>query len=368
MALVVLREVGGNTFESLANHLLENGFSLLFAAYYFEDETFYAKAKEILEEQLPEQTLADGGNFELSPMYHQIILGRVLDAVNLVQSNKWKSDGLGGILRHYAEKMLGWIEAMTFSNGEIPLFNDSAKGIAPATKQLNDYAAVLKISPPASYRLEESGYRMIRKPKYEMAIDVAEIGASYNPAHAHSDTFTFELYVKGKPLIVDTGTSTYDKNRRRHIERSTFSHNTVVVREMNQSTVWAGFRVAERAHIVELEEKKESIRAVHDGYKKQFGLLHERTFLTHEEKIEIIDRIIGTEEERSGIARLHFHPDVDIVLRGEELVADGIHITFKGARKVMLNFYRYAPRYNKLYDAKVAEVEFYNDLTCEIAL
>jgi uncharacterized heparinase superfamily protein len=348
--------------------LLENGFSLLFAAYYFGDETFYAKAKEILEEQLPEQTLADGGNFELSPMYHQIILGRALDAVNLVDSNEWKSGGLKGTLRQYAENMLGWIDAMTFSNGEIPLFNDSAKGIAPTTKQLNDYAAMLKISPPASYRLEESGYRMIRKPKYEMAIDVAEIGASYNPAHAHSDTFTFELYVDGKPFIVDTGTSTYDKNRRRHIERSTFSHNTVVVGEANQSEVWAGFRVGDRADIIELEEREDRIRAMHDGYQKHFKVMHQREFITGEESIEIIDKIIPETKTVRSVARLHFHPDVEVFLEDGYLIADGKKIIFHGVEKVMLNYYRYAPEYNKLYEAKVAEVEFYDDLKCEIAL
>ena len=354
-------------YQFLANHLLENGFSLLYAAYYFQDETFYAKAVEILKEQLPEQTLSDGGNFELSPMYHQIILGRVLDVVNLTKNNEGFDGKMFDFLKGYASKMLSWIEKITFSSGEIPLLNDSAFGVAPTTAMLAEYAGSLEVT-SAALPLGASGYRKIEKPAYEMVVDVAEIGASYNPAHAHSDTFTFELYVHGKPLIVDTGTSTYDKNRRRHIERSTFSHNTVVVGEVNQSNVWSGFRVAERAHIVELEERQEYIRAVHDGYEKQFGLLHERQFSMHEDTIEIIDRIIGSKEEKSAIARLHFHPDVNVELEGEELVADGVRISFKGAQKVMLNFYRYAPEYHRLHQAKVAEVEFDEQLVCRIVL
>lgn len=78
-------------YHLLGNHLLENGFSLLLGAYYFEDEILYKKAKEILEEELEEQILKDGGHFELSPMYHQIMLFRVLDCINLVQNNNYKN-------------------------------------------------------------------------------------------------------------------------------------------------------------------------------------------------------------------------------------------------------------------------------------
>ena len=66
-------------YHLLGNHLLENGFSLLFGAYYFQDETLYKKAKEILEKELNEQILDDGAHFELSPMYHQLMLFRLLD-------------------------------------------------------------------------------------------------------------------------------------------------------------------------------------------------------------------------------------------------------------------------------------------------
>ncbi|MBD3807929.1 MAG: prenyltransferase, partial [Epsilonproteobacteria bacterium] len=88
-------------YHLLGNHLLENGFSLLFGAYYFRDEKFYRKAREILEAELDEQILSDGAHFELSPMYHQIMLYRVLDCLNLVQSNPWmgeREDGLMGTL------------------------------------------------------------------------------------------------------------------------------------------------------------------------------------------------------------------------------------------------------------------------------
>ncbi len=75
-------------YHLLANHLLEDGFSLLFGAFYFRDKNLYHTAVRIIEKELNEQILDDGAHFELSPMYHQIILDRLLDCINLVQNNQ----------------------------------------------------------------------------------------------------------------------------------------------------------------------------------------------------------------------------------------------------------------------------------------
>ena len=52
-------------YHLLGNHLLENGFSLLFGAYYFQDETIYSKAEEILTAELEEQILGDGAQLRV---------------------------------------------------------------------------------------------------------------------------------------------------------------------------------------------------------------------------------------------------------------------------------------------------------------
>ncbi|NOQ50957.1 MAG: hypothetical protein GQ578_01890, partial [Desulfuromonadaceae bacterium] len=75
-------------YHLLGNHLLENGFGLLFAAVFFAEAEFLRRAREVLEPELKEQILADGAHFELSPMYHQILLDRLLDCINLLQNNR----------------------------------------------------------------------------------------------------------------------------------------------------------------------------------------------------------------------------------------------------------------------------------------
>src|SRR5690554_4031406 len=69
-------------YHLLGNHLLENGFAVLMAGYYFDQPHWIQIAEKLLKAELEEQILEDGAHFELSPMYHQIILFRTLEALD----------------------------------------------------------------------------------------------------------------------------------------------------------------------------------------------------------------------------------------------------------------------------------------------
>jgi len=338
-------------YHLLGNHLLENGFSLLFGAYYFQDEVLYKKAKEILVEQLDEQILDDGGHFELSPMYHQIMLFRLLDSVNLVQNNFWKNRELVDFLRTKVEIMLGWLDNISYSNGDIPLLNDSTNGIAPTTEQLFNYSDRLNLK-IKKLKFNESGYRKISNNRYECIIDIGSIGADYIPGHAHADTFNFELRIDGKPFIVDTGLSTYETCKRRTVERSTLSHNTVEVNGKNQSEVWGGFRVANRARVIDLKEDDGFIEATHDGYKL---ILHTRRWSFEESRVVIEDRL---NRDSKGVARLHFHPDVT----KEDILT---HLSVDSTR-LEFGEYLYSPEFNTKITAIVVSIDFVDFLEVSI--
>lgn len=364
-ALMAQYTVLGKTLEYhlMGNHLLENAFSLLFGAFYFQEEKLYQKAKELLFEELNEQILSDGAHFELSPMYHQIMLFRVLDCVNLLRNNSWKQDELLAFLTQKAEKMLAWLRLMTFSNGDIPLFNDSAKNIAPTTQALRDYAKRLGLH-ESSTKLRECGYRKWTEETYECIVDVGNIGPDYIPGHAHSDTFNFELYIRGKPFIVDTGLSTYETSARRSLERSTSAHNTVEVEGRNQSQVWGGFRVGKRAKIIFLEENIQGVSAAHNGY-KEIGVRHRRSFRFVPKSLVIEDLLEG--ENREGRAYLHFYPGIEPVVEGSCIVCEASQINVS-SEKITIENYFYAPEFNTKIAAKVAVINFSNTLYMEIRL
>ncbi len=352
-------------YHILGNHLLENGFSLLFGAYYFQDEKFYDKAKKILTEELEEQVLKDGAHFELSPMYHQIMLFRVLDCINLLQNNDWKEQELLALLTHKAEIMLGWLHTMTYASGDIPLLNDSTNNIAPTTDDLNKYALRLGIQ-KRLLALNDCGYRKVKNERYELVMDVGNIGPDYIPGHAHSDTFNFELYVDGQPFIVDTGLSTYETNARRTLERSTASHNTVEVGGVDQSEVWGGFRVAKRAKIIYLDENNNEIKATHDGYKR-IGVLHTRKFMTFDETI-VIEDSIECSGKHQGIAYIHFYPGLLPKIKDNKIIILDKHIVIDNAESIKIEAYHYAPEFNKLMSAYKIKINFTDYLKMEIKI
>ncbi|PHN08587.1 alginate lyase family protein [Flavilitoribacter nigricans] len=351
-------------FHLLGNHLLENAFALLFGGAYFGDPDLIREGRKLLTAELDEQILPDGAHFELSPMYHQLMLFRVLDSINLVEAHPalFQSDLLP-FLKEKAQKMLGWLAQMTFTDGTVPGFNDTAPGIAPDTDALSWYGQQLQC-PAGQSALAESGYRKFSRDSYECIVDAGRIGPDYLPGHAHCDTLSFVLHHRGKPLIVDTGISTYEKNKRRTAERSTAAHNTVIVGETEQSEVWGGFRVARRAGISSLKVSTDQLTAEHDGFRR-IGETHRRSFHFSDQVITIEDATLGKKRAR---AFLHFHPDVSVQLRGNELTWAFGKLHFDKAEKVVSTVYEYAAGFNQRVKATRIIIHFSDRLTTKILL
>ncbi|MFK7809334.1 MAG: heparinase II/III family protein [Saprospiraceae bacterium] len=343
-------------YHLLGNHLLENGFSLLFGGVYFNDENLFAQANKILTIQLQEQILADGSHFELSPMYHQIMLYRVLDAINLLSQNS--SEAYKELLLLFNEKaeiMLGWLQQMMLKSGDLPNLNDSISGVAPEPQALLEYASRLGIRPKQKI-LKDCGYRKFETTYYELFADVGSIGPDYIPGHAHSDTFSFVLHLHQSPFIVDTGISTYEKNQRRTLERSTSSHNTVMINNQEQSDVWGGFRVGRRAKVTKLEESSEKLMAIHNGY-NHLGATHQRSFIVRKDSLVITDTIT---KEKNGMAFLHFHPMWKLNLSEIKILGDFGCIEFEGAESVHLEPYFLARGFNQTVASTKAVIQFKN--------
>lgn len=228
-------------YHLLANHLLANAKALVFAGKFLGNEKWYKKGMAIYKKELPEQTCADGVNFERSPMYHSIILEDLLDCFELTKDP---------IFSEYASKMLGALEFLCGPDGRVSKFNDSTEGIAKTPDYLFALAQRLgieqtrcKLDYPA---VDLSGFIRQEAGPWTLLAKCGEIGPSYQPGHAHADTWSFELWKDGRKVIGDTGCSTYVPGPVRSYERSTAAHNTVVIDGRNSSEVWAAHRVGRR--------------------------------------------------------------------------------------------------------------------------
>lgn len=356
-------------YHIMGNHLLENAFALMMGAFAFENDGWKMKTKAILKTELERQILNDGAHFELSPMYHQIVLFRVLELIDWYSKITNPDKAFLDFLKNKAQQLLGWLQTITFQNGDIPHFSDSATGIAFTSAELFQFAAKLQLPCSAKASLDASGYRKYHVGDYECVVDVGAVGPTYQPGHSHADALSFILHYQQRPLFVEAGTSTYQIGEKRNEERSTHAHNTVVVEGKDQSEVWGGFRVGKRANVKVIKETDSEIMASHDGYKRDFTVIHQRSFTFAPAVILISDEIIGA-SNLNATAYLHFHPDCEVKIGEDGLIQiAGIGaIYLKNASGFRLEIYEMADGYNQCKKATVLVADFQGSLETTIRL
>ena len=320
----------------LGNHLFVNAKALIFAGVYLEGKEANSWLKtglDIYLKELDEQVLPDGGNFELTPMYHLIMLVDLLDLINLWTAYPDKVNvSVVEKTKQVAKKMLGWLKIMSHNDGEVSFFNDTAFGIAPKNSIVFEYATKLGLYSALTdlvssesltlFNLQNSGYVSVKSDEYSLIADLAQVGPSYQPGHAHADSLSYEFSLGNQRVFVNSGISEYGLSEERLRQRRTAAHNTVVINELNSSQVWSGFRVAKRASVLNrivnrVVDNRVRFSAAHNGFKKQgVNCIHQRDWLAENGSVTVIDRLIGNYTNALGY--LHLHPDV-VVLN----IADG---------------------------------------------
>lgn len=344
-------------FHLLGNHLLENYFALVSASIFFKDKIRFNKYVYKLENQLDEQILQDGGHFELSPMYHQLMLFRAMDTYNFMLQSKF---GLRQKLKDKIEIMLGWLVQISFDNGVIPLFNDSANRIAPSSHELLSYAKRLQVKAMA-VPLSNSGYRKMKSSHMEIMIDVGCLGPDYILAHAHNDTFNFVMQINNQPFLVDSGVSTYEANTRRSIERSTVSHNTVQIGQFEQSEIWSSFRVARRAKPKLLVDEENQLEA--ELKYATINEKHKRAFSLWDDKFIIVDTVYS---DTMSNAFFHFESGLSLNIINNTVYSSLGRIDFDGAIGIVFKPFSQALEFNQLKEGVKVEVSFRQKLVTTI--
>jgi uncharacterized heparinase superfamily protein len=288
------------------------------------------KGWKILREELDEQFLADGGHYERSLMYHSICVTDYLDVLNLVESSRTavNSEEIAKIKRTMMAS-LNFLHALCFPDQDIPLFNDSAFGIAPSPSQIFSYAKrVMGYETPARatglvlYELSESGYYVCRNGEDMIVIDCGCIGPDYQPGHGHCDTLSYELAIGGRRVIIDSGAFDYEPSSERAYARSTRAHNTVVVDGGDQSEMWRVFRVARRAKPLRSFFKKQvdgtlMFEGAHNGYTKLAGKpIHKRHMVYDGQGSWVIKDMLEGRGAHRIESYVHIHPDFHVVRIG----------------------------------------------------
>jgi uncharacterized heparinase superfamily protein len=259
-------DVGGN-------HLVKGLKALAGLAVFFADERLLRLAVRRLTRQAARQVLADGGHYERAPAYHCQVLADLIDVADLLRAaGRAPAAELTGAV----DRMRHWLGAVLTPDGRVPLLNDGY----PVDREL---IAVLRPGPAPEgplFVLPDTGLVRAAVGGWHLLADVGPPCPPSLPAHAHADTFGCLVHVDGAPLLVDTGTSTYEPGPVRRYERSTAAHSTVQLDGADSTEVWGVFRAGRRARVGGLSARADSsglsFDAAHDGFRRLPGRPHHR--------------------------------------------------------------------------------------------
>jgi len=347
----------------LGNHLFANAKALIFAGLFLqgeEAERWYKIGRTLVERELPEQVLKDGGNFELSTMYHLIFLEDLLDLENIHFAFRCE---LPDAISEAIPLMMQWMKQMCHPDGEIAFFNDAALGVTPSVSEIEEYGERLGfsvidggLSEAGFVDLPYSGYSRIEVVDAIAIVDRAAVGPDYLPGHAHADTLSYELSLFGQRVIVNSGTSVYGVGAQRQLERGTSKHSTVIVDGENSSEIWGGFRVARRARVLTRDSVEQDGKWVlsgsHDGYRRLSGKpVHHREWSISQRQMVIRDRISGQGVHHVA-AVFPIHPKVSVNSpQGQRLILHvndhPVEVAIEGEGKLELHPSSFHPEFGR---------------------
>ena len=195
----------------------------------------------------------------------------------------------------------------------------------------------------ALHWFNKSGYLVVKHRLFShktvhLTMDVGDYGMDGWGGHGHNDCLSFELWIGGESVFVDSGTGCYTANPALRNElRATSAHNVVCVEGAEQvewlsGSLWRVKRDTLAPKVLEARldspAKPKSFRIVaeHSGYAERFGVVCRRAVLgllesEGEDKsgaqiLRITDEIIriGTNaRERKGVAAYHLAPDIVVL-------------------------------------------------------
>jgi uncharacterized heparinase superfamily protein len=266
----------------------------------------------LLERQVAEQILPDGGHFERSPMYHAICLADLIDTHGMLgpRAPAW----LGDALRRAA----GFLESVLLGDGDLSLFGDAWRGEVDPGVLLAQARSVA--GPAATPEQPERWSGLVRLGRGDLraVIRCGPHGPDHQLGHAHADLLSFEASFGATRIVADTGTATYAAGPVRQHLRSTAAHNTVQLDGKELLEAWSSFRSGRRGRARCHARGEDAawcwLSASHDGWRWLPGApVHHRLLLVGDDSLLALDVVRGASCHRIE-SRLHLHPDAPAAL------------------------------------------------------
>lgn len=306
-------------------------------------ESRLLRAGQRLEAELARQILPDGGHISRNPA----LLAELLAAlIPLHYAYLRCHEAPPPQLTVAIDRMLPALRFFRHADGSLANFN----GTGPILPQRLDKVldADETAGRPVS-RAPHSGYQRLASGGTVVLADTGAALAKRLTAGAHAGCLAFELSSGRQLFIVNCGMDPYGPAEFRFFGRLTAAHSTAAIEDTSSCRFAAGSNNPQcgfsgkmlRVETEQMEEEGgQGFIAAHDGYKRAFGLIHERALLLSRsgDALSGCDsfypppaasglsglrgRLFGKKAEKAAAARVavrfHIHPDIVVTHLGAE--------------------------------------------------
>jgi len=239
------------------------------------------------------------------------------------------------------------------------------------SKKIEIYNNLKIIKPNTKLKyFKDAGYFVIRnnwssKANY-LFIDFGRFGAR-NAGHSHSNITNIIYSYKGKNIITDSGTYTYNKSwEERNYFRSSKAHNVLTINNQNQAMIksWFSWENKPRVKsIINIHNNKIELGCYHNGYK---GFNIKRNIITNRDlnNILIKDTVIRSQEiQNEEIFDIkiyyHFSRGLNISLENNIVNIDNeilLKVSSSFDFNVQIDKSLYSPNYGEKYENSLLSI------------
>jgi len=298
-----------------------------------------------LSAELDEQILSDGGHISRNP---QVAVDLLLDLLPLRQVIAARGLQTPEAVLRAIDRMMPTLRMMQHGDGSLALFNGMG---ATALDRLANVLAYEDSRGLAPANAPYAGYQRLEA---RDALVIVDAGPSPPPEFsrtAHAGCLSLEYSLGIERVVVNCGAPAPQHEDARRLARATAAHSTLVLGDQSSARMapgtagrWSAGRILDGPGVVPVErrnlEDETTLVMSHDGYVRDFGLIHARELtLTHDgATFAGRDRLLVAENGRPRAAptefeiRFHLHPRVRATPRGvdvELLLPNGEALLFE---------------------------------------
>jgi len=172
---------------------------------------------------------------------------------------------------------------------------------------------------------ELGGYVILNNKKITLAMDIGSSPDKKFSSNYQAGSLSFEIISSGKKLICNSGYFQNFKHQLNELSKSSAVHSTLTLDDRSscmfakdsdyQSKISQGLKILKKNFVFEKNYWK--INSMHDGYLKQYGIIHDREIEFYPEQMKFIgqDKMISKNiiKNLKFEIRFHLEPNVKVM-------------------------------------------------------